>query len=311
VGRALRAGLLAVVAAALLTPAAQAAPLVGIGEQKPRMFSDPAWQALGLRDVRIVVSWNAIHIPFERREIDAYMAAAERSGARVLVAFGRSRTRRGTRVLPGPVRYARAFRKFRRRWPGPRTFVAWNEANHCSQPTCRRPDRAAAYFDALRSACPRCTVVAADVLDSPDMVGWVTAFRRAARHRPTLWGLHNYLDANRFTTRGTRALLRAVRGNVWFTETGGLVERSNRSPIRFPDSRAHAAEATDWLFGRLVRLSPRVRRVYLYHWRPAEEVGATWDSALVDRDGEPRPAYRVLRIWLRRAERAARWRGGA
>ena len=49
-----------------------------------------------------------------------------------------------------------------------------------------------------------------------------------------IWGLHNYIDANRFRTRGTRALLRAVKGDVWFTETGGLVVRRNGSTVEFP-----------------------------------------------------------------------------
>jgi hypothetical protein len=272
------------------------------------MFSDSAWERLRVRDVRLVVSWDATRIPFERDEIDAYMAAAEAAGAQVLVAFGRSRIESRRRLLPSAARYTAAFQAFRRRWPLPRTFVAWNEANHCSQPTCHKPARAAAYFDALRSACERCTVVAADVLDTPEMEEWLATFRRAARHRPRIWGLHNYIDANRFTTRGTRAMLRAVEGDVWFTETGGLVKRGNRSPIKFPDSKSHAAEATEWLFSRLVRQSERVKRVYIYHWRPAREADARWDSALVDRHGRPRPAYSVLRMWLRRAERATRAR---
>ena len=83
-----------------------------------------------------------------------------------------------------------------------------------------------------------------------------------------IWGLHNYIDANRFRTRGTRALLRAVKGDVWFTETGGLVVRRNGSTVEFPGSTRHAAKATSWVF-RLAALSPRVKRVYFYHWSPA------------------------------------------
>ena len=55
-----------------------------------------------------------------------------------------------------------------------------------------------------------------------------------ARGRRLIWGLHNYIDANRFRTTGTRSLLRAVPGEVWFTETGGLVVRNNGSPVEFP-----------------------------------------------------------------------------
>jgi hypothetical protein len=300
------AGLLLVILAGLalaVPPASGATRVLGVGEQGSTMFSDLAWSSLGLRDVRLVVSWDATRNAFERREIDAYMAQARATDARVLVTFGRSRVSSKRRVLPTPARYRAAVRAFQRRWPHPTTFVAWNEANHCSQPTCNRPERAAAYFDALRSECPRCTVVAADVLDVPDMVPWLRRFRAAARHKPGIWGLHNYLDANRFTTKGTRELLRAVRGTVWFTETGGLVKRAPRSVIRFRPSLTHAARATEWVFRRLVPLSPRVRRVYLYQWRPGVDPNAVWDSGLVDRDGSPRPAYDVVRTWVSRFAR--------
>jgi len=306
-----RGALLALLAILLLAPAASASPTVGVGEQDPLMFSDPNWRELGLRDVRLVTSWDVTRVGFERREVDAYLKAAETAGAEVVVAFGRTRIDSRRKVLPSPARYRRAFRDFRRRWPSVRTFIPWNEANHCSQPTCHQPAKAAAYFDVMRSSCKTCTVVAADVLDTPDMVPWLRAFRAAARHEPRLWGLHNYVDANRFSTKGTRALLKTVPGAVWFTETGGLVSRKSSSPIRFPESKAHAAKATTFLFRRLVRLSPRVRRVYVYHWSPATRPGDTWDSALIDKNGMPRPAYAVLRLWVGRIARANRARRGS
>jgi hypothetical protein len=284
-------------------PAAGATRTLGVGEQASKIFTDDPWLSLGLRDVRLVVSWDAYRNDFERREIDTYMAQARATNARVMVAFGRSRVSPRRRVLPTPKRYRAAIRAFMRRWPHPTAFAAWNEANHCSQPTCNRPARAAAYFDVLRSECPRCTVVAADVLDVPNMVPWLRRFRAAARHKPRIWGLHNYLDANTFTTKGTRALLRAVGGQVWLTETGGLVKRAPASVIRFRPSLTHAARATEWVFRRLLPLSPRIRRVYLYQWRPGANPLAVWDSGLVDRDGSPRPAYAVFRTWVARLSR--------
>jgi hypothetical protein len=101
---------------------------------------------------------------------------------------------------------------------------------------------------------------------------------------------------------GTKALLKAVKGNIWFTETGGLVLRRNGSTIAFPGSTRHAADATDWVF-RLAALSSRVRRIYLYHWSPAPRRDSTWDSALVDSRDRPRPAYAVLQKWLARHRR--------
>jgi hypothetical protein len=112
-----------------------------------------------------------------------------------------------------------------------------------------------------------------------------------------IWGLHNYIDANRFRTRGTKALLRAVKGDVWFTETGGIVRRTNNTGLKLPQSTRHAARVTTYVF-KLAALSKRVKRVYFYHWSPAPTPNATWDSALVDKHDRPRPAYEVLYTWL-------------
>ena len=46
-------------------------------------------------------------------------------------------------------------------------------------------------------------------------------------------------------------------------------------------------------------MSPRIRRVYLYNWR-ASPGPSTWDSALTNADGTPRPAYQELRRQLAR-----------
>ena len=47
-------------------------------------------------------------------------------------------------------------------------------------------------------------------------------------------------------------------------------------------------------------MSPRIRRVYLYNWR-ANPGPSTWDSALTNADGTPRPAYQELRRQLARS----------
>jgi len=298
--------LLAALALAAAAPTATAAtpapqPDIGFGEQRWGIFVNPYWQRLGLKDVRLVVGWDALQYRWQRREIDAWMKLARRANARVLVAFTRSRVRARRKILPTRDQYELAFSRFLVRYGDVDTYLAWNEANHCSQPTCHRPDMAAAYFDVMRMVCETCTIVAADVLDQPGMAAWLREFRRHVRHRPQIWGLHNYLDANRFRTTGTRSMLRAaVEGEVWFTETGGLVERRNSSPFEFPDSPAHAAQATEFVLDTLARLSPRIRRVYLYHWQ-YQGADAYWDSGMMDRRGRPRPAYQVLVEWLSRA----------
>ena len=72
------------------------------------------------------------------------------------------------------------------------------------------------------------------------------------------------------------------------------------STVRWTAAPAiNAAKATKQIF-RLARLSRRVRRIYFYNWAPSTRPRPTWDSALTDKRGKPRPAYRVLKAWLER-----------
>jgi hypothetical protein len=310
VRRAPLAALLLLVLAMLAAPARAdaATPVIGIGEQSHEMFTSPYWHALGVKHVRVIAAWDALRHDWQRADLDAYMYSAHAVGARVLLGFGHARSPvdRIRRHVPSVARFKREFLRFRKRYPFVRDYLTWNEANHCGEPTCHKAPRVARFYNTIRANCRGCKVVAGDVLDTPTMVPWVREFRRYARKGKLIWGLHNYIDANRFRTSGTRALLRAApRGEIWFTETGGLVVRRNRSRIAFPGNRKHAARATKQVF-RLAKLSKRVRRIYFYHWQPSRERLPSWDSALVDPRGKPRPAYKVLRTWIRRA--AARQR---
>ena len=292
------AALLALVA--VLVPAARASaelPVIGIGEQHEEIFNDPGYQRLDINDVRYVASWDALTTGWETAETDEYMNAAREAGQRVLLGFGHSRNAKLMHKLPSVKAFQKQFLAFHARYPWVTDFLTWNEANHCSQPTCNDPERAAQYYLVIREHCHGCTIVAADVLDGSRLVPWVKRFQKAVGNRRVIWGLHNYIDANRFRERGTKALLKAVKGDVWFTETGGLVVRRNGSTVAFPGSTKHAAAATRWVF-KLAALSPRIKRVYFYHWSAPAANNATWDSGLVDRFDHPRPAYNVLLSWL-------------
>jgi hypothetical protein len=297
--------LLTVCLGLLAMPAAAGALTVGIADNKPDMFSDVRFERSGVQHARISVGWDALSSDWQAEQIDDWMRAAHAAGVTPLVSFGHSRTDR--RRLPTPERFLFEFRRFRAKYPWAHEFATWNEANHCGEPTCHRPRLVAAYYRQLRRECRDCRILAAEVLDMPNMVTWVRSFKRAAREEPRYWGLHNYIDANRRRTTGTRRMLHAVKGQVWFTETGGIVWRKNRGKVPFPESPAHAASATRFLFDRLVPLSRRVTRVYIYHWN-VEGPPGTWDSALFDPAGQARPAYRVVARVLARqqAKRAAR-----
>jgi hypothetical protein len=282
-----------------LAGTAEAKLTVGIGEQNPAFFSDKRWQKLKIKHVRIVVPWNVLHVDWQTAELDTWMAAAQARGARVLMTFGHARGKR-ERYLPTRDDMAREFRALRRRYPFVRTFQAWNEANHGTQPTWHRPDRVARYYDALKRNCPTCTVVAPSVLDASNMLTWIREFRRVARRKIRVWSIHNHIDANRHRTMGTRKLLRHTSGKVWFTETGGIVMRVVDGRRRAEYNKRNAVKATKQVF-RLARLSKRVTRVYFYHWIAPPERRPRWDSAFIDPNGRERPALSVVRRELRRA----------
>jgi hypothetical protein len=300
----LRLAVVALVATALL-PASAGALVIGIADQKPDMFTDPLFRGLGVKYARMAVSWDAMEHPWEQQEVDAWLQDARAAGVQPLIGFGHSRVDR--RKLPTPSRFQYDFRVFRERYPWVTTFAVWNEANHCGEPTCHRPQLVAAYYRSMTRECPQCRILGAELLDMPNMASWVDAYQKhlGAKRAPRFWGLHNYIDANRMRTSGTRTLLKHTKGQVWFTETGGIVKRANKEKVGFPESAAHAAKATQWVFQKLVPLSRRITRVYLYHWNAVS--GDNWDSGLVNSRGQGRPALGVVRTEQRALQsRAAR-----
>ncbi len=298
----------AVLLAAVCPPPAGAAAKryrVGMGDQDPSMFANASFRALGIKRVRYIVPWDSALDP-DQAEIDrVYMEAARAEPREVLVAFG---ARRGCFdggiyaksdpgcVAPTAAQFKQAFLAFRALYPDVTTYSPWNEANHLSQPTAKKPKLAARYFDIVAANCRRCKIVALDVLDSSNMVTYVKAFRRAAEKRPTIWGIHNYADVNRRRVRQTKALLKTVRGEVWMTETGGIVAFGES----FPYDEKRAAARTKDLFRLADRFSrkqkglkSRIMRIYPYQWTGVEP-GARFDAGLVNPDGSPRAAFDVF-----------------
>ena len=286
--------ILLVAALLCIAPASANALVIGIADQKADMFTDQRFRELGIRHARIYVPWDVFSYSDQERELDRWMWAARRARVRPLVSFGHSRVRR--RSLPSTRRYVDVFQRFRARYPWVRDFATWNEANHCGEPTCRKPRTVARYWRAITATCPRCRIAAAELLDMPNQLRWARQFRRAAKREPRYWALHNYVEANRFKTDRLRRLLKVTKGQMWLTEVGGIVKRRNkrRETVRaIPESVAHAERVTRWIFEELVGVHPRITRVYLYHWNSATPFD-TWDSALIGPDDNRRPAYWVL-----------------
>jgi polysaccharide biosynthesis protein PslG len=212
------------------------------------------------------------------------------------VAFNRSWASNGHRKAPSLSAYRTSFRLVRERYPFLRDFSAWNEANHSSQPTSKKPALAARYYNAMRRDCRGCTVVAADVLDSKDMLTWVKKFKKHAKSA-RIWGLHNYKDAND-ATGTTKTLLRAVKGQIWLTETGGILRLKPADGSRGgrKHTKGEQAKAVKRVY-TIAKSSRRIARVYFYEW--AKKKGNRWDSAFVERNGALRPSYHALKRGMR------------
>jgi hypothetical protein len=285
---------------------------VGMAEQSVEMFSSPAWQELRLKRVRYLVPWDWARAG-QKAEVVRFMAAARAHRQDVLVTFtahrgcfvGRRYSRSRACRAPSARAYRTAFRRFDNRFPWVRTYSAWNEVNHISQPTFTKPRLAVRYYRVLRleSHPRRLRVMAADVLDTSNMRRYVKSFLRLAPGRPHLWGLHNYQDVNHLTSVDTRTLLETVPGQVWLTETNGVVKVGNSSHFRYSPSRA--AARTRWMFrlagrynSRRRSLRSRITRLFVYQWFGAPR-DASFDAGLVDVGGTPRAAYYVVRRYTR------------
>jgi hypothetical protein len=143
----------------------------------------------------------------------------------------------------------------------------------------------------VRANCRGCKIIAADVIDEVNMEGWLRVFKKTAK-KPRIWGLHNYRDTNKRKGQrlgGTKRLLKAVKGEIWLTETGGIV-KFGRS---FPRDEHRAARAVAYAL-KLARDNERVQRVYLYNWTGAKP-SDRFDAGFIAPDGTARPAYDVLR----------------
>ena len=292
---------LTVLLLALWSSPASARPLLGIGDQKPSMFSDPLYRPLGMTTARFVVAWDAVLR--DPAELDAWLQAARASGVNPLIAFNHrpeDRCPDEPCKLPSLDEYGKAFMTFRERYPWVKDITPWNEPNHYTQPTFDHPAWAAHYYNEIRDRCPRCTVVAGDFLDSSHLDTWIRIFLRHAASPPSVWGLHNYSDANRFRGDGLRTMLQMVRGKIWLTETGGIVRlRSRDGEEAFPYDEERAARALHYVLALARVYADRVSRIYLYHWKaPSQQEdarpGSFFDAGLVSATGAPRPGLEVL-----------------
>lgn len=289
--------IVALLAALVAVPAAQAKVRVGLSEQNPAMFAQSNWSKLKLKRVRYILPWDYAKHPGNLAEVTDFMNEARAKRQEILVTFTATRgcftnnrySKKKACRAPSSRAYKAAVRGFRAQFPYAKTFTPWNEVNHVSQPTYRKPKLAARYYKALKSVCKGCTVMAADLLDSSDVKSYIRKFQRATKSKGRIWGLHNYKDVNRRQNKGVRNVLSVTKGQVWLTETGGIV----RFGKDFPYSKKRAGKRTKYMF-QLARRYSRVKRIYVYRWF-GEPRSARFDAGLVNADGTSRPSFKQFK----------------
>jgi hypothetical protein len=291
-------------------PAASQAATVGFGDDHYQMFSNPYWRVLHVRIARYIVPYDAAN-PGHGRDlnaVNAWITKARQAGVTPLVAFWHS-SRTPNRVPSTGAYKAAVSRLIRGIGPGTAAnvteFQPYNEANRgtVSSPGVRfhspSAKQAAAYYKALKSVCRGCTIAGLDVLDAQRIaptLSYIRQFKHYVGNRdmPKIWGLHNYSDTNRHSSSRTRAVARLVPGELWLTETGGIV-RFGRA---FPGGRkgeARAARAMSYMF-KIARIG-KIRRVYIFQWT-VNGTNERFDAAVTSPRGCPRPAYSVVSATL-------------
>lgn len=307
--------LLAVTALALLavaSPASAASYKLGISDQSAAVFTHPLFKPLKLRIARYVTPWDVMadYAVADRNNLINWTNHARANGQRIMIAFEASHSPGHQTEVPSKAKYTAMLRKFKAAYPYVRDIQPWNEVNRCQyrtetgyyagQPICKKPKKAAEYYMAALKVFkgPRYKVSGLDILDGANIdcsamycaLRYIRTFLKYAKPHPKFWGFHNYSDTNRFSTMRTRAMLRATkRGDVWITETGGIVSLGKN----FPFSTSRAAKALGCMF-TVAKVSRRITRMYVYHFFGLPK-GKSFDAGLLNSQGGKRPGYDVVK----------------
>jgi hypothetical protein len=279
---------------------AQARYTTGIGDQNAAMFLDPNWQRLHTGIARYIAPYDAALSTADLNRAKLWIARAQAANQRILIAFYHSE--RSPTRLPSVKTYERDVARFIRAFPSVSEYQPWNEANRGNlkhQFSSPSAEAAAGYYGALRKVCHGCTITGLDVLDQNSYrptLRYIAQFKAALRRlhvpAPHLWGLHNYSDTNRFRSTGTSAIVGALGGTVWLTETGGVIKLLPDFRNGHGSGLSRAARALQYMF-RLAASNPRITRLYIFQWRGAG-AGARFDAGLTDAHFRPRPGYVVV-----------------
>jgi len=283
--------------------AASSSYLTGIADEETEMFSDPLWKQLHTHITRYIVPYDAAVRGYSLMKADAWIHAAEAQHQQVLVSFYHSEYT--PTKMPSIKTYEQDTKKFMELFPNVHQYQPWDETNRgnvrysyekYNSPTAIE---SAEYYKALRHVCPKCTILGLDILDQNEVgptIHYINEFkaeiRRLRMPMPTLWGLHNYSDTNRFSSERTTAILAVIPGDVWLTETGGIVKFGGAFPNVHGEGLKRAAKALGFMFS-IASAHARIKRLYIYQWTGGTS-STIFDSGLTDAKHRPRPGYVIV-----------------
>jgi hypothetical protein len=285
---------------------------VGVGDEYASMFGSSLWQQLHSKIARYIAPYDAVAHRDSLARATEWIRAAEEQHVQVLVAFYHSE--HTPTQMPSVALYSHDVQKFIKRFPYVRQYQAWDEANRGNIPhylSSPSASATASYYQALRRACTTCTVIGLDVLDQANIgptLQYIEEFKRAVGRlrtvMPSIWGLHDYSDVNRLESWRTREVSRALGGQVWLTETGGIVQFGGAFPNRHGSGLARAAKVLNYTFN-LAYSQGQVRRLYIYNWTGGVN-SSRFDAGLTDSRDRPRMGYVVVCRHLHGAKCAVR-----
>jgi hypothetical protein len=283
---------------------AQAKPVVGLADQNYATLLDPRYNAAKLKYLRVTISYDQIRRGGQRlANQDAFLNTAHAQGKDVLVSFYRTASCSpgcAARRLPSVSEFRSDFRAFRKRYPWIKKFSTWNEENFPkAQPTGRNAKRTGQFYLMLRKECRggKCSVLTGDFRANGSKFDkkWFATFRKTIGGGSHSWGLITYPDINKLQTKYTKQFLKDTkRGNVYVTEAGAF-------NIFTPFYRANLSrqnKVMKYLMTKSWKASSRIKSMYVYSWQ-ATKTNKTFDAALINANGTPRPAYSTFLKYLK------------
>jgi hypothetical protein len=281
------------------SPSAHAAAsyLTGIGDEHAKMFNNPLWRQLHTKIARYIAPYDAAARSFSLDQAKVWIHAAEAQHQQILVAFYHSEYT--PTKLPSVGLYQHDVQKFIKLFPHVRQYQSWDESNRGNVPHSFASPSATAsakYYQALIRVCKGCTAIGLDVLDQANIaptLRYISEFKAEISHlqtvMPKIWGLHDYSDVNRLQSFRTHEISQALGGQVWLTETGGIVQFKPEFLNVRGSGLARAAKVLKYMFS-VAASTPQVKRLYIFDWSGGT-TSTRFDAGLTDAHDKPRPGY--------------------